>query len=241
MKIDQKKLFFIISPPRSGTTLFQELMNTFSGFCNKEESRIAGPNTPSCWQYVIRDDDFSHVEKFIEDNWTREFFVEKSPPSILCLPKILQRFPDANYVFLQRNPKKIFKSILNLFFGMSQIWRRSTDLKQLLKDEKAVLKFEEARARQLLKMISYQVKYKPLFPNQITIKYEELVDSLESNLQKLEETFRIKTNLSEAQKCISKPAGSSTFRYWYDEIQYPKAAILTNLACRLWGYEEDEK
>ena len=236
LEFDQKKLFFIISPPRSGTTLMQQLMNSFSGFCNTEESRIAGPNTPSCWQYVIRDNDFSYLEKFFEEKWTREFFVEKSPTSIFCLPKMLKKYPDANYIFLQRNPEKILQSILNLFFGISQIGRRSSDLGQLLKDEHAVLKFEEGRARQLLKMIFYQAKFKPLFQKQVTIKYEDLIDSLDSNLTLLENSFGIKSEQDKAHKCLKRPSGSSNFRYWYKDLYNTKARALTKLACRLWNY-----
>ena len=46
--LDQKKLFFIIAPDRSGTSLLQEIMNTFSNFSNRLESRIAGPESDSC-------------------------------------------------------------------------------------------------------------------------------------------------------------------------------------------------
>lgn len=236
MKINQNKLFFIIAPPRSGTTLLQELMNTFSGFCNNKESRIAGDNTPSCWQYVIRDSDFSYIEKFIEDNWTKEFFIEKSPPSIFCLPKILERYPKANYIFLERNPQKILQSILNLFFGISQIGRRNSDLRSLLEEEKVILKFEEDRARQLLNMIFCQSKYKRFFKNKVTIKYENLVGSLDSNLSKLESTFGITATPARAHKCLEKPTSSRNLRYWYKEIYNTKAIALTKLACRYWGY-----
>ena len=112
-KIDQKKLFFIIAPDRSGTSLTQLLMNTFKGFCNTEESRISGPDSPSCWEYVIKLNDFSYLEKFINEKWTSEFFVEKSPPSINCMPQISEKFPDANFIFLKRNPLKIILSQLN--------------------------------------------------------------------------------------------------------------------------------
>ena len=100
-EIDQRKLFFIIAPDRSGTSMLQELMNTFSNFCNKLESRISGDDSPSCWEYVNKNNDFSYLEGFIQKNWTSEFFVEKSPPSINCLPQISKRYPMANFYFSQ--------------------------------------------------------------------------------------------------------------------------------------------
>jgi len=237
MKIDQNKLFFLIAPPRSGTTLVQQLMNTFQGFCNKDESRIAGPNTTSCWQFVIRDDDFSFLEKFIKNKWTKEFFIEKSPPSIYCLPQIAKQYPDANFIFLERNPQKILQSMLNLSFGMSQIGRRSSDLKELLEDFSADLEFEENRARDLLKMVNYQVRYKSLFQKHVVIKYENLVTSLDNNLALLEKTFGIKARPNLAQKILERPSLSSTFRYWYKELRSKKAIAITKLACKLWNYD----
>jgi hypothetical protein len=232
MELKQEKIFFIIAPPRSGTTLLQALMNTFSGFCNNEESRIAGPNSPSCWQFVIRDNDFNPLEKFIHEKWTSELFVEKSPASIFCLPQINNRFPDANYIFLERNPMKILQSILNLFFGMSQIGRRKSDLDTLLSNDSAVAKFEEFRARQLLKMINYQIRYKHLF----TIKYEDLITSPEYNISALENTFGIKANLKQAKEILERPSSSSNFRYWYKELSNEKAHALVKLTSRFWGY-----
>ena len=107
---DQSKLFFIIAPDRSGTTFLQNIMSTFSNFCNTKESRIAGAGSPSCWDSVRKLNDFSYLEKFIEENWTKEFFIEKSPPSINCLPQIYEKYPSANYIFLKRNPLKRFYS-----------------------------------------------------------------------------------------------------------------------------------
>ena len=127
MNLNQQKLFFIIAPDRSGTSLTQEIMNTFSGFCNRKESRISGSDSPSCWEFVSKYNDFSFLDKFIEENWSSEFFVEKSPPSINCMPQIIERFPNANFILLKRNPLKIILSQLNLFYGVSEIGTRKND------------------------------------------------------------------------------------------------------------------
>lgn len=73
--INQRKLFFIIGIGRSCTTLLQEIMNTFNGFCNLKESVIGEfPQGISLWSYVRKSNDFSPLESFIQNNWTKEFF-----------------------------------------------------------------------------------------------------------------------------------------------------------------------
>ena len=85
-------------------------------------------------------------------------------------------------------------------------------------------------------MIFYQSKYKRVIKNKVTIKYERLIDSLDSNLSKLESTFGITATPARAHKCLEKPTSSRNLRYWYNEIYNTKAIVLTKLACRYWGY-----
>lgn len=236
MVINQEKLFFIIAPPRSGTTLLQDLMNTFSGFCNTEESRISGKNSPFCWRYVLEYNDFSYLEKFIEDHWSKEFFVEKSPPSINCLEQTLERFPDANYIFLERNPEKIIKSIFNLRLEHSKLGSRKIDLANSMDDDVNLLRFEELKTKRLLEMIKKQVENKPNFKNQVTIRYEHLVDSLDFNLSLLSKTFGIEPDIKKAHQCLDRPSHSSKFRYGYDTISSKKAKAMMKISCALWNY-----
>ena len=238
VKFDQDKLFFIIAPDRSGTSLTQELMNTFPGFCNTKESRIAGPDSPSCWEYVAKYNNFSYLEKFIEENWKSEFFVEKSPPSINCLPQIAKKYPQANYVFLKRNPLKILLSQLNLFSGVSEIGTRVDDMGDvLLKKDGVILNRERLMSKRLLKMISNQVRYKPLFQNLVEIKFEDLTKSLDSQLSLFEEKFRIKVDRQKAQQQLKKPSYSSTFRYGLKGLSDKIAIDLIKLASKLWVYQ----
>jgi len=235
--LDQKKLFFIIAPDRSGTSIAQEIMNTFSGFCNLKESRIAGPDSPSCWEYVTKYDDFSYLEKFIEDNWSSEFFVEKSPPSIDCLPEIAKKFPNANYIFLKRNPLKILLSQLNLFYGVSEIGKRQTDLGNLLLKDGVLIEIEREMAERLLKMISNQTRYKPLFNNSLEIRYEDLTQSLDSQLSLISNFFGIEKNSDQAHQQLKKPSYSSTFRYGLKELHDKVSYDLIKFAMKLWGYQ----
>jgi len=236
-EFNQKNLFFIIAPDRSGTSLTQELMNTFNGFCNKRESRIAGPDSPSCWEYVNRYNDFSYLENFIEDNWTKQYFVEKSPPSITCIPQISKRYPNANFILLKRNPFKILLSQLNLFSGISEIGTRKSDLGNLLsKNGSIVRKRERIMAKRLLKMIKDQIRYKSTLKNHLELKYEDIVGNLNSQINLIEKHFDINGNFEKAQKQIKTPAYSSTFRYGLKELSDKVASDIIKLTCKLWGY-----
>ena len=239
MKVfDHSKLFFIIAPDRSGTTLLQNIMNTFSNFCNRKESRIAGPQSPSCWDYVIKHNDFSYLEKFIEENWTSEFFVEKSPPSIICLPQISKKFPNANFIFLKRNPFKIVRSQLNLHYGIAEMGTRREDLENILLKKGSITPIrEQIFARQLLKMIKRQIRYKPNYLKSVEIKYEDLIGSLDEQINLLKNYFGIEPNLNKAREHLRQPSSSSTFRYGVRELTDKVSNDIIKLACKLWRYE----
>jgi len=236
-EFNQRKLFFIIAPDRSGTSLTQELMNTFSGFCNRLESRIAGPDSPSCWDYVTKYNDFTFLEKFIKENWTDEFFVEKSPPSINCMPQISERFQNANFILLKRNPLKILLSQLNLFYGVSEIGTRKNDLGDLLQNKGVISFRERIMAKRLLKMITNQIRNKSSFQNNVEIKYEDIIESLDSQLKLMEERFGIKPNYKKAHEQLARPSYSSTFRYGLQNLSDKVAIDIIKLACKLWGYQ----
>jgi len=236
-ELDQKKLFFIIAPDRSGTSLMQEIMNTFSNFCNNSESRIAGGDSPSCWEFVNKYNDFSYLENFIRKNWTSEFFIEKSPPSINCIPQISKKYHDANFILLKRNPLKIILSQLNLHNGISEIGTRCHDLGDLMINKKSIIANREIiMAKRLLKMINFQVRFKHLLPNRIELKYEDIVNSLDSQLELLEKTFGIKANYKKAHKQLKTPSYSSTFRYGLKELTDKVATDIIKFTSKLWDY-----
>ncbi len=236
-EINQQKLFFIIAPDRSGTSLTQEIMNTFSGFCNRAESRIAGPDSPSCWEFVFQYNDFSFLEKFITENWSSEFFVEKSPPSINCIPQISEKFPDANFILLKRNPLNIVLSQLNLFNGVSEIGTRKSDLGDLVLQKDGVISTrEKIMAKRMLKMITKQLRFKSRLNHSVEIRYEDVVKSLDSQLKLIEECFGIKANYKKAHEQLERPSYSSTFRYGLQNLSDKVAIDIIRLGCKLWGY-----
>lgn len=237
--VDQFKLFFIIGIGRSGTSILQALMNTFVGFCNTRESRV-GVDLISCYAFVIKSNDFTNLEKFICNNWNGNYFVEKTPNSILCLPQLFNKYPNAIYIFLERHPIKILLSQMNFFPpGESDRKKRVYDLQIGNIEEKELsLNYEQHRAYQVLKAVKAQVAGKPLFPNQLTIRYEKLINNLESSLLLLQDTFNIIPNIGRAKEVFSGPSCSSRHnKYDIKSISDPEAIKMMSEACSLWHYE----
>lgn len=238
--LDQSKMFFIIALGRSGSTLLQELMNTFHGFCNVTEARI-GPERVSCYSYVDKHNDFTYLEQFIRDNWTKKYFVEKTPGSANCLPQLHERFPDANYIFLERNPLKIVLSQMNMFPpGEKDAVELARRVKLGLMDEKTLKKYnyERFKVRMVLKEIRNQQAHKHLFANQITIRYEELVKEPEKHLSMIASKFNILPSMTWAQQILARPSHSSrNNQYEIKALVDWKAIKMMREACNLWHYE----
>lgn len=112
--INEENLFFIIGQGRSGTSILQHIMQTFYDFSNKNFESKEKKTHYNFWDPVILENDFSALENFIERNWTNRYFVEKTPISIYCLAQLHMRFPNSNYIFLERDPNDIVLSQITL-------------------------------------------------------------------------------------------------------------------------------
>ena len=185
-------------------------MNTFYGFCNENEARIS-PGGISCYGYVIKANDFSFLENYIKTNWTKDFFVEKTPNSILCLPQLHNKYPNAKYLFLERNPSKIILSQMNFHPpGKKDEKSRKRWLFQgNITNDDLKLNYEQFKAKQLLQWVKAQVENKPKFKNQITIQYEDLVRNIEENISEIQNKFNINPDIDLTKKVLSKPSKSS--------------------------------
>jgi Sulfotransferase family len=222
-------------------------MNTFDGFCSALESKIrtsesdgVGTHTISCYAFVKKSSDFTQLEKFICDNWKNEYFVEKTPNSIFCLSQLFNKYPNSKYIFLERHPVKILLSQMNLFPpGESDRRKRAYDLLiGNIEEKELLLNYQQHRANQVLKMVKAQVNGKARFPNQITIRYENLISNLEFNLSLLQSKFNITPNVERAKEILRRPSVSSRHnKYHIKSISDPDAIEMMNEACYLWNYE----
>ena len=238
-EINQNDIFFIIGVGRSGTTIFQEIMNAFVGFCNVDESHISDPLSDSCWTAVRRSKDFSNLEEFMKKKWTNTYFVEKTPDSILCLPEMYKQFPESNYIFLERNPLKIVLSQLNLFpTHESDIIARNFHIRNLIMNtEDLELDHEQYWAKLTLNQIRQQSQYKNLFRKSITIRYEEFISSPKSELTRIENYFKIKSYSDEVIRILCRPSSSSrNNKYDIKDIRNEKAMCMIREAAAIWRY-----
>lgn len=240
MKInDQNKLFFIIGVGRSGTSLLQEIMNLFSGFCNKKESKLGGSLSMTCWTPVRKSNDFSFLENFINNNWTEKYFVEKTPDSIMCLSQLLEKFPDANYIFIKRNPYKIVLSQLNMFYNLSDDFaERQYHIENYIsKKADFFLTPQQYWSKLTYTQIKEMVKYQEKFSNKLIIKYETIIDSWKEQLDLIAKTFSIKRNQKKSNDILNRPSYSSkNNRYTIKSINEPKALEMIQEASKLLGY-----
>jgi len=239
--INQEKLFFIIGHGRSGTSLLQSIMNTFNGFCNDIEARIM-PEEISCYKWVKKNGDFSFLENFIRKNWTKEFFVEKTPNSIFSLSQLHHQYPKANYLFLERNPLKIMLSRMNYAPPPKSFeeQKKIRLLQENLTGDDLNLNQEQWLTKLILTEIKVQVKHKPKFKNQITIRYENFINHLEDHILSIQNKFKISSDIDLAKQILSKPSKSSkNNRYNIKKLTDETAIEWIKEACILWNYEFD--
>ncbi len=242
--IDQSRLFIVIGLGRSGTSLFQEIMNTFVDFNNLGESRINDQNGMSCYSYVLKNNDFSYLEDYILSTWTAKYYVEKTPDSVLCLPQIAKHYPDANYFFLERNPHSTILSRMNMHTpGTKDEKKRKYDLEAgFIHPDEILLSYEQYMAKQVLKRVKIQVKYKSLLKNQMTIRYETLIKEPELIINMIATKFNLVSNIEKVKQVLSRPSYSSKDdKYEITKLTDQEAIKMVELACNLWHYELVDK
>jgi len=100
------------------------------------------------------------------------------------------------------------------------------------------LNHEQSRAKEVLQDVKSQVIGKPLFANQLTIRYENLVNNIEHELLILKDKFDIIPNVERAKKVLARPSVSSrNNRYDIKLLSDPEAIKMMREACYLWHYD----
>lgn len=142
----QIKPIFIISLPRSGSTLLQRLMmgHSLIGSCGepwlalplmtilKDEAMVANYGHRSAVRSIqaylhgtsgAKDVFYKASRKFLLEMYTArseedvEYFVDKTPRYFRILAELREMFPGTTFVFLIRSPLSVFGSILNFIEG----------------------------------------------------------------------------------------------------------------------------
>ncbi|MCF6355774.1 MAG: sulfotransferase [Candidatus Polarisedimenticolaceae bacterium] len=155
---NDKNIIFLISMPRSGSTLLQRILANHTDINTTSESWLLLPQL-----YALQEEgvfsEYSHItssraindfcsclsgekkayldviKRAIIDCYksstksNARFYLEKTPRNNLILKDICSMFPDARYIFLWRNPAAIVASMINSFSdGKWNIYRHEIDL-----------------------------------------------------------------------------------------------------------------
>ncbi len=155
---NDKNIVFLISMPRSGSTLLQRILATHTDIATTSESWLLLPQL-----YALKEgsafSEYSHITssraindfcecmpdkadgylktiksalvncyRSVADDETK-FFLEKTPRNNLVLNEIVAMFPESKYILLWRNPAAIVASMINSFSnGKWNIYRHEIDL-----------------------------------------------------------------------------------------------------------------
>ncbi len=103
--------------------------------------------------------------------------VLKSPPHTARIPTLLELFPDAKFVFIQRDPYVLFPSTVNLWKSLSKKHGLQTLSNEQRIEEKVFSEFRIIHER-------YE-QTKGLIPagNLVEVRYEDLVKDLEGGME----------------------------------------------------------
>jgi hypothetical protein len=153
----QIKPIFIISLPRSGSTLLQRIIATNKEvhtvsetwlllpflFCLKKEGQYSKywhrTTNKAIGDFIgtlpNKNHDFFEATKnfaldlYLKSSSGNKYFLEKTPRYNLILSEILQVFPDGKFILLVRNPVSIMNSIINTWGkGSWNLYKYKVDL-----------------------------------------------------------------------------------------------------------------
>lgn len=195
--MQEDQLLFLISQPRSGSSLMQQLLlnsnqiysepepwimlSLISTYKNTPISEGYNPNfTAKNFNFFLnaKADGLKHFKKNIKElalNIYNErkvgtyYFLDKTPRYYHVLEELYELFPKAKFVFLVRNPLSVFTSILDYNFrGKYYKFLSSPDrLDDLFLAPEEISRFIKNH------------------DNQMLIKYEELVKNPDNELKKI--------------------------------------------------------
>lgn len=146
LKFDQERLIFVLSLPRSGSTLFQRILGNYDDFSTTSEFSVMLPllylryrkEMYASYNIQVCSKGFEDFVRSFPDGWSAydrhltdfilnlygeskqkgaSFVVDKTPRYSLIVPELIKLFPRARYVFLWRNPAQILDSSIKSLWG----------------------------------------------------------------------------------------------------------------------------
>lgn len=128
-----RRFLFVGGPPRSGTTLFQNMLDSHPRICGAPEFRHA-PDLVRLRRDLRRSFDRGwivdfatlpaiddHICDFMEkllipmaDRYEADLLSEKTPQNVLVFKDLMELFPAARFVFMMRDPRAVVASLLRV-------------------------------------------------------------------------------------------------------------------------------
>ncbi len=142
-RVDSSKLIFLISQPRSGSSLLQQLLLQHSKITSATETWMMLPLI-SCYKDLEQRDSYDHKSAIINLNFFLsrhelesdykeqikklaisiynsvsgdKYFLDKTPRYFHICDELHNLFPEAKFIYLVRNPLSVFTSILSYNFN----------------------------------------------------------------------------------------------------------------------------
>ncbi len=195
-EMKDKKIIFLISLPRSGSTLLQKMLavspEIYSvaepwlmlplAFMLKKEGTLTQYSHKTAFQALEdlikelpngKTDFYREIENFSFSLYGRmasgkscKYFLDKTPRYYLIIPFLAEVFPSAKFIFLFRNPLEVFSSILTT-------WKKD----RFILDKHYVDLYYGPRA--------LSVGYAMLKERAVSVSYNELVKSPEVQMRKI--------------------------------------------------------
>ena len=188
---------FVLSPPRSGSTLLQRLLGSHSKIFTHPEPHIIAPLAHLGFYNQVERAPYDHINaakafrEFVDElpggeedyldalrayaNTLYErvlpspdlHFLDKTPENVRFWPFLLKLFPSARYIVLTRHPAAIMHSVATSFFG--------GDYEQARVGNQVLERFVPA--------IASLVRTQD--PRLCIVKYEDLVQEPEAQIERL--------------------------------------------------------
>jgi hypothetical protein len=139
----QDRLLFVISPPRAGSTLLQQMLGSHSQIYTHPEPHLITPLA-----YLGYHDNVSRLPRGEQDYLDalraytdtlygrmleptgKRYFLDKTPAYATVLPFLTALYPEAKYVVLTRHPLAVMSSYANSFFVGD--WAAANDFNPVL-------------------------------------------------------------------------------------------------------------
>lgn len=212
--LESTKLIFLLSQPRSGSTLTQRILSTHSKIDTLQEPWIMlhplyalkNEGIETEYNHMIsktalelfidklpkkRDTYYKEISRYLLNIYSliakKEFFLDKTPRYYLILDELLNVFPDSKYIFLIRNPLSVLGSIINTW--VKNDWMR---LKEYESDLKKCLDV-------YIKHIDNKAVYK--------IRYENLIKSTETEMHNLLNFLGLKYETNQKEQNFENKEG----------------------------------